>query len=47
MSVYDSPLILAYFIVLAVILGAVLGSFLNCAAWRIAHGESFLKGRSH
>ncbi len=47
MSVYDSPLILTYFIVLAALLGAVLGSFLNCAAWRIAHGESFLKGRSH
>ena len=24
-----------------------MGSFLNCAAWRIAHGENFLKGRSH
>lgn len=23
-----------------------MGSFLNCAAWRIAHGESFFKGRS-
>ena len=26
--------------------GAAMGSFLNCAAWRIAHGESFLRGRS-
>ena len=24
-----------------------MGSFLNCAAWRIVHGESVLKGRSH
>ena len=31
----------------AAVLGAVMGSFLNCAAWRIANGESFLKGRSH
>ena len=46
MSIYDSRLILVYFCVVAAALGAVLGSFLNCAAWRIAHGESFLKGRS-
>lgn len=36
-----------YCCVLAGVLGAVLGSFLNCAAWRIAHEESFVKGRSH
>lgn len=35
-----------YFAALALILGASLGSFLNCAAWRIARGESFLRGRS-
>ncbi len=29
------------------VLGAVLGSFLDCAAWRIAHKESILRGRSH
>ena len=46
MSIYDSRLILVYFCVVAAVLGAALGSFLNCAAWRIAHGESFLKGRS-
>ena len=28
-------------------LGAVFGSFLNCVAWRITHGESALRGRSH
>lgn len=32
--------------VYAFIIGAVFGSFLNCAAWRTAHGESFLKGHS-
>jgi leader peptidase (prepilin peptidase)/N-methyltransferase len=37
---------LLYFSALALILGAVFGSFLNCAAWRIAHGESFLRGHS-
>ena len=41
------PIILVYFSVLAAALGAVFGSFINCAAWRIAHGESFLKGHSH
>ena len=41
------PGMLVYFSVLAAVCGAVFGSFINCAAWRIAHGESFLKGRSH
>ena len=46
MSIYDDKLILIYFCVLSLIVGAVLGSFLNCAAWRIAHGESFVSGHS-
>ncbi len=29
------------------ILGAVLGSFLNCWAYRLAHGEKLSRGRSH
>ena len=29
------------------VLGAVMGSFLDCAAWRIARHESVLTGRSH
>lgn len=33
--------------VLALVLGAVFGSFINCMAWRIVHHESVLKGRSH
>lgn len=28
-------------------LGLFLGSFLGCLAWRIVHGESALRGRSH
>ena len=39
--------LLIYCGAVAFILGAVFGSFLNCAAWRIAHGESFMRGRSH
>lgn len=35
-----------YLCAVAVLLGASLGSFLNCAAWRISRGESFLRGRS-
>jgi leader peptidase (prepilin peptidase)/N-methyltransferase len=46
MSVYLSQGILVYCCVIAAILGATFGSFLNCAAWRIAHGEAFWKGRS-
>ncbi len=38
--------VLAYFAFLALVLGAALGSFLNCAAWRIARGKSFVRGRS-
>ena len=47
MSIYHNRLSLTYCCCVAAVLGAVMGSFLNCAAWRIAHGESFLKGRSH
>lgn len=36
-----------YLTVIFACFGAVLGSFLDCAAWRHAHGESVLKGRSH
>ena len=47
MSIYELPSALIFFTVIALCFGAVMGSFLNCAAWRIVHGESFLKGRSH
>ena len=46
LSVYDYPPMTVFFIVLAAALGLVMGSFLHCAAWRIARNESFLKGRS-
>ena len=47
MSIYEYRPLMVFCMVLAAALGAVAGSFLNCAAWRIVHGESFLKGRSH
>lgn len=45
-SIYEYKPFLIFFVIVAAVFGAVMGSFLNCAAWRIAHGESFLKGRS-
>lgn len=46
MSIYEDTSLLVFCIVVAACFGAVMGSFLNCAAYRICHGESFLKGRS-
>ena len=46
MSIWSDRGLLIYCSVVAFCLGAVFGSFLNCAAWRIAHGESFLRGHS-
>ena len=43
----DSPFVLGYAICLAGVLGLIMGSFLNCLAWRMTHGESVLHGRSH
>lgn len=43
----DFPLLAGYVLVLAIVLGAVFGSFLNCMAWRMVHHESVWKGRSH
>ena len=34
-------------LVLVAVLGLVMGSFINCWAWRTVHGESIMKGRSH
>ena len=47
MSIYEFKPLLIFSVVVAAVFGAVMGSFLNCTAWRVAHGESFLKGRSH
>ena len=46
MSIYGYMPAFCYSIFLAVVFGACMGSFLNCAAWRIVRGESFLRGRS-
>ena len=42
-----TPFLTAYFTVLAFVLGTVLASFLGCLGWRMCHGESVFKGRSH
>lgn len=34
-------------LVMAAVWGAVFGSFINCLAWRLVHGENPWKGRSH
>lgn len=44
---YLSPGITLYCSLLTFLLGACMGSFLNCMAWRIVHGESVIRGRSH
>jgi len=36
-----------YILVIAFMLGTVLGSFIDCMAWRIVKQESVLRGRSH
>lgn len=46
MSIMDYRPAFIYCVCMAGCLGAVMGSFLNCAAWRISHGESFVRGRS-
>ena len=46
-SIYYDKVFTVFFVVLATIFGLVFGSFLNCFAWRLAHGESVAKGRSH
>ena len=44
---HASPFITTYALVLAGLVGLVMGSFLECFAWRITHNESVLRGRSH
>ena len=46
MSIYEYRPLLIFCVVVAACFGAVAGSFLNCAAWRIVHGEPFVRGRS-
>ena len=47
LSVFSDNTILTFSIVVAAMFGAVMGSFLNCVAWRIAHEEKWWTGRSH
>ena len=46
MLLFASPLAGVYLLTLAVLLGLVMGSALNCLAWRMAHGEKWSGGRS-
>ena len=46
MSIYEYRPLMIFCVVVAACFGAVAGSFLNCAAWRIAHGEPFVRGHS-
>ena len=43
----DSAGTFAYILCVVALFGLCMGSFLNCAAWRIVHEESVLRGRSH
>ncbi|MBP3885173.1 MAG: prepilin peptidase [Olsenella sp.] len=44
---FATPITTAYALLVTFLLGLVMGSFLNCLAWRLTHGESVLRGRSH
>lgn len=44
---FSTPIITIYTLLVTGLFGLVMGSFLNCLAWRITHGESVLRGRSH
>ena len=44
---FSTPGLAIYTSVVTVIFGLVMGSFLNCLAWRSVRGESWTHGRSH
>ncbi len=44
---FISPVIAVFVLVVTALVGLVMGSFINCWAWRAMHGESILTGRSH
>lgn len=48
MSLFDlnAPWLVGYTIALTALFGLVMGSFLNCIAWRMANGGTALHGRS-
>ncbi|MEG0757007.1 MAG: prepilin peptidase, partial [Raoultibacter sp.] len=41
------PALAAYLLFIVAVLGACMGSFMNCLAWRVTVGMSVLRGRSH
>ena len=43
----NDPILIACYAVVAALFGLVMGSFVNCWAWRSVHGESVVHGRSH
>lgn len=45
--IFESRALTAYVVILSFVLGSVFGSFINCMAWRLAHGEKITGGRSH
>lgn len=47
MILFSSPFLAIYSLVLCICAGLVMGSALNCLAWRMAHGEKWSGGRSH
>lgn len=44
---FYTPALTAYLLFVTALLGLVMGSFCNAWAWRIVHGESIARGRSH
>lgn len=46
-DILSTPMGAAYISVVTVLLGLIMGSFLNCVAWRITQGERWTSGRSH
>ncbi len=46
MLLFASPFLTSYFIILSLLLGLVMGSALNCLAFRLARGEKWSGGRS-
>lgn len=47
LSLFDiAPALATYLLVIVAVLGACLGSFMNCLAWRLVAGQSVLSGRS-
>ena len=42
-----TPFLTVYLLLLTGLMGLIMGSFCNAWAWRLAHGESIVHGRSH